>query len=634
MWKHWRVVLVLVLGLGVGVLVGRKDKAPEPPRPAAPRQVVYRVPVEDSPAKGPADALVTLVEVSDFQCPFCKRAVPTLKQIADTYGGKVRFVFKHNPLPFHDRAMAAALAAEQARAMGGDEKFWAMHDELFAISPELHRPMLEAAAQRLALDPAAFRAGLDSGKLAPRIQRDQALVNALGAGATPTFFVNGRKLEGALPFEQFKGVIDEELASAENLVKAGTPARELYAAIIARGVTSAPARPQAPAAPSAARVPIRSDDPIRGPKVAKVTVVLFSDFQCPFCSRVEPTLKQIAETYPKEVRIVWKHQPLSMHPNAMPAAEAAEAAREQGKFWEMHDRIFAAQQQLSPEQYQAWARELRLDLGKFQRSIDQHAARARIDEDVKLASSVGATGTPTLFLNCRMVTGAKPFDEFKAIIDQEVQKASDLVKAGSRLDGAFYDQICERNMKSLVAQAPPPAPPTEVPLRADDPVRGNARAPVTIVVFSDFQCPFCARAEDTLAEVQRSYGDKVRVVWKHQPLSMHPNALPAAIAAEAAREQGKFWEMHDRMFANQAALAPESYQRWAGELGLDLDRFRRALHDQALAQRVADDQSLAARVGAGGTPTFFVNGERVVGAVPFEQLRSVIDRQLSRSARR
>ena len=645
MWKSWRVVAALVATLVVGGVLGFTlgrsggipTAAPTPAQPSDPSRLVYRVPVDDSPVKGPADALVTVVEVSDFQCPFCKRALPTLKQIESTYGSKVRFVFKHNPLSFHDKAMAAAVAAEQARAQGGDTKFWEMHDQLFAISPELDRTMLVPAAERIGLDAAAFKAGLDSGKFDARIRRDQQLVTSLGAGATPTFFINGRKVEGALPFEQFKKIIDEELARAEERVKAGTPPKQLYAALIDQGLTQAPpqppsaARPAAP--PLASRVPVRADDPLRGPKVAKVTLVLFSDFQCPFCARLEPTLKQLTEAYPRDVRIVWKHQPLTMHPQAMPAAEAAEAAREQGKFWEMHDKMFAAQQQLSVGQYESWARELGLNLGKFKSSLDEHRHRSRIDEDAKLASAVGATGTPTLFLNCRQVVGAKPFEELRGIVDQEIQKAADLINGGSKLDGAFYDQICDRNVKSLVAQAPP-APTVEVPLRADDPIRGNTRAPVTLVVFSDFQCPFCSRAEGTLAEVRKVYADKVRIAWKHQPLSIHPNAVPAALAAEAAREQGKFWEMHDKMFANQAALSPEAYDRWAAELGLDLDRFRRSQKEQRLAQRVADDSSLGSRIGAGGTPTFFINGERVVGAVSFEQLKVVIDRQLSRSARR
>jgi protein-disulfide isomerase len=165
-------------------------------------------------------------------------------------------------------------------------------------------------------------------------------------------------------------------------------------------------------------------------------------------------------------------------------------------------------------------------------------------------------------------------------------------------------------------------------VRPDDPIRGPARAPVTLVVFSDFQCPFCARVEPTLAQVRQAYGNQVRIVWKHQPLSFHTNALPAAEAAEAAREQGKFWEFHDRLFANQQLLSRETYERHARELGLDMKRFRAALDTGKFRARVQEDQALANSVGAQGTPTMFVNGERVVGAVPFEQVKGAIDRAL------
>jgi protein-disulfide isomerase len=649
MRRSWLVVLALVVTLGVGVVVGRstgvhrggsavapseRTGAPEPSRPADPSRIVYRVPVDGSPVRGPADALVTIVESSDFQCPFCKRALPTLKQIESTYGGKVRFVFKHNPLPMHDKAVAAAVAAEQARVQGGDEKFWAMHDEIFGITPELHGPMFEAAAQRIGLDVATFRAGLASAKHEARIRRDQQLVTSVGAAVTPSFFINGRKLEGALPFERFKTVIDEELRSAEERVRAGTPPGALYASIIEGGATRAIAPPAAPAAPTASRIPLRPDDPVRGPKASKVTIALFSDFQCPFCARVEPTLKQISDTYGKDVRIVWKHQPLGFHPNAMPAARAAEAAREQGKFWRMHDLMFAGQQELSPAKYEAWAKEIGLDSKQFQSALSSAQSKARIEEDMKLGNSVGAAGTPTMFVNCRQVVGAKSFAELKTVVDQEIARADELIKGGTKLDGAFYDRICERNVGSAVAAAGPTAAPIQVDIRPDDPAKGNARAAVTIVAFSDFQCPFCAQAEPTLTEAARVYGDKVRFVWKHQPLAMHPNAMPAALAAEAAREQGKFWEMHDKLFANQASLSTESYERWAVELGLDVPKFRLAVANPATRVRVQQDQALGWKIGAKGTPTFFVNGEPLVGAVSFEQFKTVIDRQLSRLAQR
>ncbi len=612
-------------------------------------KAAYKVPIDDSPVKGPADALVTIVESSDFQCPFCKRALPTLKQIEQVYAGKVRFVFKHNPLSFHDKAMAAALAAEEARAQGGDQKFWAMHDKLFEAQG-LDRASLERAGQEVGLNLGDLRSALDASRFDARIRRDQALVTGLGASGTPTFFINGRKLSGAQPLEVFKALVDEELKKAEEMVKAGTPASEVYARIIEKGATApvmiqgaAPQPPPPPPAPPpvASNVPFRADDPMHGPKNAKVTIIEFSDFQCPFCSRVGPTLKQLEQAYGKDVRIVWKHQPLPFHPNAMPAAEAAEAAREQGKFWQMHDLMFADQQQLSPAKYEAWAHQLGLDMRKFKATIESHRFRSRIEEDSKLGNSVGANGTPTLFVNCRQIVGAQPYDRFKAMVDEELKKADELMKKGVKVDGKFYERICADNVKAAgaapTAAAPPPPPPsgpTQIALRTDDPVKGSPRAPVTIVEFSDFQCPYCSRAEATLQQVERTYGDKVRFVWKHEPLPFHPNAMPAALAAEAAREQGKFWQMHEKLFANQTAQSPENYERWAKELGLDLGRFRASLQSQKNRARIDDDMALAQRIGATGTPTFFINGEKVVGAVPFEQLKQIIDREIAKTARR
>jgi len=636
---------------GVGERYGAR--AAPPARPQEDPKAVYRVPVDDSPVKGPADALVTIVESSDFECPYCKRVGPTMKQLEEAYPGKLRFVFKHNPLPMHPRAMPAAVASEEARAQGGAARFWAMHDKLFDLAPALERPGLEKAAQELGLDLPAFRRALDGNKHQGRIERDQALMRGLGAGGTPTFFINGRKVAGAMPFESFKPVIDEELQKAEAMVKAGTPAREVYARIAEKGATAPvmlagaatpqPQAPPPPPPPSASKVPVRPDDPARGGKSPKVTLVLFSDFQCPFCSRVEPTLKQLEDAYKGDLRIVWKHQPLPFHAQAMPAALAAEAAREQGKFWRMHELMFANQQQLAPGKYDEWAKQIGLDLRKYKAAVESPRTRARVEEDMKLGASVGASGTPTSFVNCRQLVGAQPVDAFKRLVDEELKKANGLLEKGARLDGGFYDRICDENVKAVRAAAPAAAAPgaapapggaQAVPVRADDPARGNPRAPVTVAVFSDFQCPFCSRAVPTLKQVEQAYGNQVRVVWKHQPLAMHPQAMPAALAAEAAREQGKFWEMHDKLFENQRALDPQSLERYGKELGLDLARFRAAQQDPKLRARVEEDQALAARLGISGTPTFLVNGERVVGAQPFDKFKEVIDAQLQKVARK
>ncbi len=661
--KHVNWVIALVVGGVIGFVSrgaydggGRTAQRPAPgpvqQRPARPTEdpkAVYRVPVDDSPVKGPADALVTIVESSDFECPFCKRVTPTLKQLEEAYQGKIRFVFKHNPLPFHPKALPAALAAEEARAQGGDAKFWAMHDALFA-APTPDAAAIDQGAAAAGLDAAKVKAAVASGKFRDRIERDQKLVQSVGAPATPSFFVNGRKLAGAQPFEAFRALVDEELEKAQVMVKGGVAPSQVYARIMERAATApvylpgsaqppqaqpaAAAQPAAPPPSLYREVKVRPDDPARGPADAKLTIVLFSDFECPFCARVEPSLAQLEQAFPGQVRVVWKHQPLPMHSHAVPAALAAEAAREQGKFWQLHAKLFQDQRALDDASLKRAAKEIGLDVRRFEQAFSARKGEARIQEDQKQAAAVGATGTPTMFFNCRQVVGARPFEQLKAAAEEELKKADNLL-AGKKPDAGFHERACKANLAQAPA-APVPAaatgaalPAGALEIRPDDPSRGNPKAPVTVVLFSDFQCPFCARVTPTLDEVQKQYGDKVRIVWKHQPLSFHPNAMPAAEAAEAAREQGKFWQMHDRLFTAQRELSPETYERIARELGLDVRRFQEATRSGKFRGRIQGDQQLAGRVGASGTPTMFVNGEKVEGAVPFATLKAVIDRKLA-----
>jgi protein-disulfide isomerase len=162
--------------------------------------------------------------------------------------------------------------------------------------------------------------------------------------------------------------------------------------------------------------------PVKGNPNAKIAIVEFSDFQCPFCSRVGPTLKKISEEYSDDVRIVFKHLPLRIHPKAPAAHAAAEAAHRQGKFWEMHDKIFGNQRELDETKYVAYATELGLDLDKFNADRKSAEVRKRLDADSSEASKLGVTGTPAFFVNGRFVSGAQPFETFKKLIDEELGK--------------------------------------------------------------------------------------------------------------------------------------------------------------------------------------------------------------------
>ena len=193
---------------------------------------------------------------------------------------------------------------------------------------------------------------------------------------------------------------------------------------------NAPGTPP-PADKTVYKVPV-GNSPAKGPENALVTIVEFSDFQCPFCSRVEPTLTQVESDYKGKVRVIWKNNPLPFHPNAGPSAEAAMAAADQGKFWEMHDKLFADQQHEDRPTFEKYAQELRLDMDKFKASLDANSHKDSIEADKTLAASLGANGTPSFFINGRPLRGAQPIAAFKALIDEEMTKAQGLVSAGTR----------------------------------------------------------------------------------------------------------------------------------------------------------------------------------------------------------
>ena len=153
------------------------------------------------------------------------------------------------------------------------------------------------------------------------------------------------------------------------------------------------------------------------------------------------------------------------------------------------------------------------------------------------------------------------------------------------------------------------------PVSADDYAQGPATAPVTLVEYGDFECPYCGEAFGIVKAIQRQFGDRLRFVWRNFPLTQeHPHAESAAEAAAAAGAQGAFWGMHDLLFAHQDALGERFYVQSATTLGLDVDRFTRDLTGHAYAGRVREDFLSGVRSGVNGTPTFFINGRRYDGS--------------------
>jgi protein-disulfide isomerase len=157
--------------------------------------------------------------------------------------------------------------------------------------------------------------------------------------------------------------------------------------------------------------------------------------------------------------------------------------------------------------------------------------------------------------------------------------------------------------------------------------KGPATAAVTIVEWSDFQCPFCSQAKDLVHQILDAYPKDVRFVFKNYPLPFHQQAMPAAKAAVAAGKQGKFFEMHDKLFENQRALAPEKFSEWAGELGMNVDQFKKDMDSPEVAAVITGEMKEAGDVGVRGTPSFFINGKQPAGR-SFELYKSIIDEEL------
>jgi protein-disulfide isomerase len=608
---------------------------PDAKKKGADTKTVYKIPGTGLYPMGGKEPLVTIIEFSEFQCPFCKRVLPTTEKIKKTYGDDVQILFKHNPLPFHKDA---PLASQYALAAGVQGKFWEMHDKIFANQKQIKEDNLKAYGKELGLDVAKLTADANSAETKAIIKADQKLGAQFGARGTPNFFVNGRQVTGARPFEAFKTIIDEEIKKANALIAKGTPRSGVYAALTAKGLTKAAAPKRKPnnRAPDTTvyKVPVNSADAVKGNADALVTIIEFSEFQCPFCKRVGPSMAQIDKKYGKDVRVVFKHNPLPFHKDAPLASEAALAAGAQGKFWEMHDKLFSNQKQLKRANIDGYAKELGLDMGKFAAALDGGTFKAQIKADQALARSIGAGGTPNFFINGRKLVGAQPFASFEKLIDAQLIKAKALVAKGTPRN-KVYEELT-KNGATKPAKAAAGKPPVDdkkvypVKTTSADPFKGGKNAPITIVEFSDFQCPFCGRVNPTLKQVQDKYGDKVKIVFKQNPLSFHKDAPLAAEATLAAHAQGKFWPMHDLLFKNQRALKRPELEKYAQEIGLNLEKFKADLDSHKFKAQVDGDIAEARKHGATGTPSFFINGRKLRGAQPFPSFERVIEEELKK----
>lgn len=437
-----------------------------------------------------------------------------------------------------------------------------------------------------------------------------------------------------------------------------------------------------------------------------VTIVEYSDFECPFCARALPTLEQVKNTYGDMVVIEYKHFPLSFHPNAQKAAEASECARDQGEFWPYHDILFANQDALTVPDLKGYAADLGLDTNTFNSCLDSGEKAGIVAADMAEGRAFGVTGTPAFNIGGELLVGAQPFSAFKEIIDRKLAEGGGDVVVPEPADDptvqltVIDDPSCgvcdaervveltqtelfptaevtrlnkdDPEAQALIAELELTALPAYIfdesvtqtanyaqvqgalivsgdkyviapgaagsvkllnPIdTAGRPMKGDADAPVTIIEFSDFECPFCKKfVDEAYQQLLNTYvaDGEANIVFMHFPLSFHPNAENAGIATECAFEQNMFWEYHDILFENQNALTVTALKGYAADIGLDQTQFDSCLDSRKYADQVAQDMAVGQANGISGTPGFIINGIGLSGALPFESFQTVIDAELN-----
>jgi protein-disulfide isomerase len=360
-----------------------------------------------------------------------------------------------------------------------------------------------------------------------------------------------------------------------------------------------------------------------GRKDAPVTITVFSDFQCPYCARLADGMKNdILPSEKGKVRVLFRHFPLSMHPWARNAAEAAACARQQGDqyFWSFHDYLFQHQRGLTAENLQkdlaAYSQGLPgFQVGKLKACMDGHTTAAEVDQDLALGREAGVSGTPTVFVGNERSIGYRP-DELRTLI---VRASGGKGPAPTQASSAPAKQLSPAEVTTALSRGNPAG-------------KGRTDAPVTITLFSDFQCPFCARAaEGLIGDLLPQESGKVRILFRNFPLPMHAWARDAAQAAECARQQSEsyFWNFHDYFFQHQKELSPDTLRKSilahaASLRGLQAPKLQACMDRRGTAAVVDQDIAVGKALGVTGTPTMFVGRERIVG-YRADQIRALIE---------
>jgi protein-disulfide isomerase len=329
--------------------------------------------------------------------------------------------------------------------------------------------------------------------------------------------------------------------------------------------------------------------------VPPVTIEIFSDFQCPYCKMFAPAASALETKGVEGVQttVSFRNFPLSFHPFAQLAAQAAAAAAEQNKFWPMHDLLFANQNALAREDLLKYAKTLGLDVPRFTKDLDSDSIRQKVAADKAEGDMRHVEGTPTFFVNGKVYSGTKTPEELSALVKAESNRGIALAEIGEALMS-----------------------------------KGPTAAKVTIEFFADLESPVSRSANYALEELMAKYPGEVRLQFRNFPLSFHAQAALVHEAAMTAARAGHFWEMANYIFDHQEQVREPELIAFAGRLGIDQAQFAETVRARKYTPRVDADVADAFQRGIRGSPVIFVNGKRIDGVPSLTTLTEYVEEAL------
>lgn len=372
------------------------------------------------------------------------------------------------------------------------------------------------------------------------------------------------------------------------------------------------------------RVSVPPDAPSMGPIEAPVTIVTFSDFQAPRGARNARSLGELRRRFADDLRVVYRANPQPRNPNSRIAELAARAARRQGLFWEVHDRLFE-EKSLSREGVLEAAREAGCDPARLERDMDDPDLPGPVARDRQEALELGVRSSPFNFVNGRPLEAIRFVDDAAVIVREEIERARSLVPQTTR-GKSPYEEIVATGAKRLPGAAKmsrkirDPLARYRIPLRDDEPFLGEASAPVTVVAFVDLESPFFTQTIEALAALSEQMGHDVRIAARHFPQPTHPRAMEAAEACAEAAAQGKLWPFIRSAARGADLLEREDLLAAAVATGMDPAKLEAALEAGTHEELVASHREIARSLALRGTPHFFINGKLVSGSRSADQL--------------